>query len=187
MAAAAPRFDTTYQVALWRAGCFELAHLIHIADEASPNPEINFEQFCLEFAPFAARYDGPAELRPMPGDFVTLGPHFTGAYWDYPRRTGGIINGWVGHEADEYLVMFGAQEGGAFRGPSEAYLGPRAAVDVDCSGGPGFRIPSRDLKPADANRYALFWRWRDYPRRDGHEYYRLLVPVWTWGLKISTN
>jgi len=39
----------------------------------------------------------------MPGDFVALGPDFVGDYWDYPRRAGGIINGWVGHEAAEYL------------------------------------------------------------------------------------
>jgi hypothetical protein len=181
-----PRLDTSYQVALWRAGCFELAHQIHLADESSPNPEITFEQFCFEFGPFAAHYTEPAELRPMPGDFVMLGPSFTGAYWDYPRRTGGIINGWVGYEAAAYLVMFGAESGGAFRGPSDAFLGPRAQVDVDCSGGPGIRIPAHELKPADSNRYAHFWRWRDYPRADGHEYYRLLVPAWVWDVNITT-
>ncbi|MFL6284555.1 MAG: hypothetical protein ACJ74Q_15525 [Pyrinomonadaceae bacterium] len=179
-----PRLGTPYQIALWRAGCFELAHLVHIADEACPNPGITFEQFFLEFGPFASRYGEPAELRPMPGDFVKLGPSFTGAYWDYPRRAGGIINGWVGYESEEYLVMFGAEPAGAFRGPSNAYLGPRAAVDVDCSGGPGIRIPAHELKPADTNRYAHFWRWRDYPRQDGHEYYRLLVPSWVWDKNI---
>ena len=183
---AKPRLDTAYQVGLFRAGCFEFAHLIYLANESSPKPDITFERFCREFGPFAASYGEPAELRPMPGDFVMLGPSFTGAYWDYPRRAGGIINGWVGYEADEYLVIFGAESGGAFRGPSNAYLGPRAAVDVDCSGGPGIRIPAHELKPADSNRYAHFWRWRDYPRADGHEYYRLLVPAWVWDVNITT-
>ena len=185
MTEAKPRLDTSYQVALWRAGCFELAHLIHTADEACPNPHINYEQFFLTFGPFAARFSEPAELRPMPGDFVSLGPSFAGDYWEYARRSGGIINGWVGHEADEYLVMFGAESSGAFRGPSNAHLGPRATVSVDCSGGPGIRIRACELKPADANRYAHFWRWRDYPRADGHEYYRLLVPAWVWDVNIS--
>lgn len=186
MTDAKPRLDTSYQVALWRAGCFELAHLIHLADESSPNSGLTYEQFCGEFGPFAARYDGPAELRPMPGDFVTLGPDFTGAYWDYPRRAGGIINGWVGYEAEEYLVMFGAQEGGAFRGPSDAFLGSRATVFVDCSGGPGIRIPAHELKPG-LNRHAHFWRWADWPRAGGQSTYRLLVPGWVWDVKISTN
>ena len=181
-----PRFDTAYQVALWRAGCFELAHLIHLADEGCPNPGINFEQFFLTFGPFAARYGGPAELRPMPGDFVAPGPDFTGDYWDYPRRAGGIVNGWVGHEADEYLVIFGAESAGAFRGPSHSSLGPRAAVSVDCSGGPAVRIPARELKPGP-NRYAHFWRWLDRPRADGHSPFRLLVPGWVWDVKISDN
>lgn len=45
MTDAKPRLDTSYQVALWRAGCFELAHLIHLADEVCPtNPGISFEQ-----------------------------------------------------------------------------------------------------------------------------------------------
>lgn len=180
-----PRLDASYQVALWLAGCFEFAHQIYLADESCPRPGITFDEFCLEFGPFARRYDGDAELRPMPGDFVTLGPNFTGAYWDYPRRAGGIINGWVGHESDEYLVTFGAQEGGAFRGPSHSFLGPRAGVFVDCSGGPGFKIPARELK-AGLSKYAHYWRWIDVPRADGGERYRLLVPGWVWDVKITS-
>src|SRR5438105_1881770 len=169
--------NTAYAVALWRAGCFEFAHQVYLADEYAAHPEWSYEQFFREFAPFAARYSALAELRPMPGDAVSLGPSFTGDYWDYPRRAGAIINGWVGHEDDSYLVIFGAESGGAFRGPSNANCGPRATVFVDCSGGPGIRIPASELELA-GSRHAHFWRWKDFPRAGGGEYYRLLVPQW---------
>ena len=115
--------NTAYQVALWRAGCFEFAYEMYRADEFASNPGWTFDQFCKEFKPFAARYGARAELRPMPGDAVRLGPAFAGGYWDYPRRAGAILNGMVGREADEYLAVFGAESGGAFRGPSRATSG----------------------------------------------------------------
>jgi len=177
---------TAYQVALWRAGCFEFAYLMYRADEFASNPDWTFDQFCREFGPFAARYSGRAELRPMPGDAVRLGPSFTGDYWDYARRAGAILNGWVGHEADSYLAVFGAESGGAFRGPSNAYCGPGATVFVDCSGGPCIKIPVDELKLV-GNHNGHFWAWRDYPRADGGEYYRLLVPLWEWATVITPN
>lgn len=177
--------DLSYPVALWRAGCFEFAHQRFLADNNAPDPGPSFDEFLAEFGRVAAGYEGDAELRPMPGDAVRLGPGFTGNYWEYARRTGAILNGRVGEASDEYLATFGAQEAGAFRGPSNAFLGPRASVFVDCSGGPGFKIPAPDLKFA-GNKFAHYWRWKDYPGADRGERYRLLVPLWEWDIVIKS-
>jgi len=84
------------------------------------------------------------------------------------------------------VVIFGAESAGAFRCPSHSFPGPRATVSVDCSAGPGIRIPARELKPGP-NRFAHFRRWHDRPRADGHSPYRLLVPGWVWDVKITNN
>lgn len=161
------RLSLAYRVALWRAGCFEAAFEAQRRDPSAPPTGQTFEEFYTAFAEAARDFTADARLYPMPGDAVRLGPAFSGEYWKHERRAVAVLNGLLGEREDEYLLTCSAQEGGAFRGP----------LDVSCSGGPSFTVRAEDMTLV-GNYLAEFWRWKDKPRADGRERYRLLVPLW---------
>lgn len=167
MSAQRQHLNTAYLVALWRLGCFEAAYQTHLLDPTAAQPGQAYEEFFGDFSRIAADFDRAAELRPMPGDAVMLGPAFEGAYWEPERRAIAVLNGTLGEPADEYLLTCRAQEGGAFRSGSE----------VSCSGGPSFQARAADMRFL-GTREVEFWRWLDRPRAGGRDRYRLVVPLW---------
>ena len=112
---------------------------------------------------------------PMPGDAVM----FIGKETDIllKANTIGIINGTVGRQKAEYLVVFNCT-GWAFRGKNHAYCNGNEYVD--CSGGPGYFLPTSVLIPTCKSIKFTFWRWQDFPRAGGGERYQLEIPLWHW-------
>lgn len=114
---------------------------------------------------------------PMPGDAVRVVNVRDGGAL---LRDGqiGIMEGKVGEVRDEYLTIFAYS---AFRGRSSGCSCDKDKPEyVSCSGGPGLFVPHEWLKDTGENQEVHFWRWRDMPRADGGEYYKLSVPLWEW-------
>ncbi len=179
-------FNTSYTVALWRAGCFEAAYLFYLTDEFATNRGWSYDEFLGAYGRFARHYCSRAELTPMPGDAVIGGESFEGAYWRDVRGRIAIIDGVVGEPQGAYRAVFNAQEGGAFRGTQNSRLLRATSVVVSCSGGPCLQVVPERLLLA-GTRYAEFWRWLDVARADGRDRYRLLVPLWRLEQQASTR
>ena len=125
-----------------------------------------------------------ADHWPMPGDVVIL----SGEYSLCKPGDMAVIEGWIGVPQEEYLVCFRCN-GQAFRGRTSfigmlesqittGITGPGGVVS--CSGGPALYIKGRNLVMLPYEHEQLFWKWKDLPRADGGEDYRLKVQAWAW-------
>lgn len=114
-------------------------------------------------------------VRPSGGDAVRLS-----APWRWgmlPAGSIGIIGGITDEECREYAAI--TFNFSAFRGRDSKYSkGPECCA---CSGGPGtVATPVSELRPTGETYTYTAWQWRDLPRADGGESYRVTVTLWEW-------
>jgi hypothetical protein len=114
-------------------------------------------------------------VRPSGGDAVRLS-----APWRWgmlPAGSIGIIDGVTDEERkDSAAITFNFS---AFRGRSSKYS--KDPEYCSCSGGPGtVATPVSELRPTGEAYTYTAWRWRDLPRADGGESYRVTVTLWEW-------
>jgi hypothetical protein len=114
-------------------------------------------------------------VRPSGGDAVRLA-----APWRWgmlPAGSIGIIGGITDAECGEFAAI--TFNYSAFRGRDSKYC--RGPEYCSCSGGPGtVATPVSELKATGETYTYTAWRWRDLPRADGGESYRVTVTLWEW-------
>lgn len=114
---------------------------------------------------------------PQPGDVIVLNGRYTGVKsgtravidgshyrWDFEDGKGPVV-----------LAVFAAS---AFRGTSHRGQSDDSLY-VSCSGGPCPFVPIAELTYAGTTAH-IFWRWKDWPRKDGGEHYTHTVNLWIW-------
>jgi hypothetical protein len=106
---------------------------------------------------------GGIELtKPMSGDLVMILNSNDCLVKD---RSLGVIEGIVGQYRDNYLVCFN----------DSTFNDGKSVV---ASGGPAYTINSARLKRSPRLITKTFWKWKDFPRAGGGEYYNKSCKVW---------
>ncbi len=101
-------------------------------------------------------------IRPMPGDLVMI---LNSGDCLVKNRSLGVIEGIVGEYRNHYLVCF-----------NDSTFNDGKIVNA--SGGPAYCIDSARLKQSPRILNKTFWKWKDFPRGGGGEYYIKSCKVW---------
>jgi len=118
-------------------------------------------------------------MKPKPGDAVlyTADEPYIGV----KKGQIAIIDGhW--YDDKTCLICFAYS---AFKGKASKYS--EHGEYVSCSGGPLPLVAHKDLKPTGKKKTITFWRWKDYPRAGGGEYYQEDVTLWEWNGTFSKD
>ncbi|MDP2754127.1 MAG: hypothetical protein Q8P40_07015 [Nitrospirota bacterium] len=99
---------------------------------------------------------------PMPGDLVMI---LNSGDCLVKNRSLGVIEGIVGEYRNHYLVCFN----------DSTFNNGKI---VNASGGPAYCIDSSRLKRSPRIINKTFWKWKDFPRAGGGEYYLKSCKVW---------
>ena len=107
--------------------------------------------------------NGGIELtKPMPGDLVMI---LNSGDCLVKNRSLGVIEGIIGEYRNHYLVCF-----------NDSTFNDGKIVNA--SGGPAYCIDSARLKQSPRILNKTFWKWKDFPRAGGGEYYIKSCKVW---------